>query len=503
MSVHWPILRSLARSPLRVRVIDEQRSWTGASMLYAAFRLADEIERRSTSDHVALLLPTAGVFPVAALASWILGRAVVPLNYLLARDELEYVVRHCDADTIVTVGPMLEFMGYEPGGAGILRLDDINFRQPPSPRWPESAGDSELAAILYTSGTSGNPKGVMLTHGNLSANIRQVVERIEFTPRDTLLGTLPLFHSFGFTVLTLVPLTVGCRIVYVPRFIPQRIVRTIREHRPTIMLGIATMFSALLKLRDAGAEDFASLRLVVAGGEALPDAIFEPFRERFGVTICEGYGLTETSPVTHCALPDDYVRGTVGRSFPSVETRIIDPETERHQPAGAPGEIRLKGPNVMGGYYKAPRETREAFDERGYFRTGDIGKVDESDRLAITGRLKEMLIIGGENVFPREIEAVLEEHEAVALAGVIGVPDPQRGEVPAAFVELAEDKSATADELRAWCRDRLAPFKTPKSVRIVEQLPRTATGKILRRGLKPLLEEGAGETGSPTTNAQT
>jgi long-chain acyl-CoA synthetase len=488
LSVHWPIIRSLLASPAGVRIEDEQRRWTGFALLYAAWRLADEIERRSESDHVALLLPTAGVFPVAALASWILGRAVVPLNYLLSRDELEYVIHHCDTDCIVTADAMLDFLGYEPGGARLLRLDTVNFSKPPTPRWPHRAGASELAAILYTSGTSGHPKGVMLTHGNLAANIRQVIERVEFTRRDTLLGTLPLFHSFGFTVLTLVPLTVGCRIVYVPRFVPQRIVRTIREQRPTIMLGIATMFSALLKLKDATPEDFASLRLVVAGGEALPDAIFEPFYDRFGVTICEGYGLTETSPVTHCSLPDDYIRGTVGRSFPGVETRIIDPDTERHQPVGVQGEIRLKGPNVMRGYYKSPGETEAAFDARGYFRTGDIGKVDEHDRLAITGRLKEMLIIGGENVFPREIEAVLEAHPAVALAGVIGVADGQRGEVPAAFVELSESMTATEDGLRAWCRERLAPFKTPRSVRIVEALPRTATGKILRRGLRAMLD---------------
>ena len=487
MSIHWPIIRSLLKHPARVVIKDEQRHWTGFSLLYAAFRLADEIEKRCKSDHIALLLPTSGVFPVAALASWILGKTVVPLNYLLAQDELQYVIDHCDTDCVVTVGPMLEFLGYEPTGVDLLRLEEVNFRQPPAPRWPYRPSDSELAAILYTSGTSGNPKGVMLTHGNLSANIRQVIERISFSRHDTLLGTLPLFHSFGFTVLTLVPLTVGCRIVYVPRFVPQRIVRTIKEHEPTVMLGIATMFGALLKLKNASAEDFASLRLVVAGGEALPDAIFEPFRERFNVTICEGYGLTETSPVTHCSLPDDYIRGTVGRSFPMVETTIIDPDTEQTQPIGSPGEIRLKGPNVMGGYYKAPAETGAAFDRKGYFRTGDIGKVDEDDRLAITGRLKEMLIIGGENVFPREIEAVLEEHPAVALAGVIGIADDKRGEVPAAFVELNEEAKVTEDELRAWCRDRLAPFKTPKSVQIVEALPRTATGKILRRGLRALI----------------
>ena len=498
MSVHWPIIRSLLTSPARVRIEDEQRRWTGFSLLYAAFRLADEIDRRSKSDHVALLLPTAGVFPVATLASWILGRAVVPLNYLLARDELQYVIEHCDTDCVITVGPMLDFLGYEPTGANLLRLEDVNFRKPPLPRLPHRASDSDLAAILYTSGTSGKPKGVMLTHGNLSANIRQVIERIEFTRSDKLLGTLPLFHSFGFTILTLVPLTIGCRIVYVPRFVPQRIVRAIREHRPTVMLGIATMFGALLKLKDATAEDFESLRLVVAGGEALPDAIFEPFRERFGVTICEGYGLTETSPVTHCSLPDDYIRGTVGRSFPGVETKIVDPDTEQTQPVGATGEIRLKGPNVMRGYYKSPAETSAAFDANGYFRTGDIGKVDEDDRLSITGRLKEMLIIGGENVFPREIEAVLEEHPAIALAGVIGVPDDKRGEVPAAFVELNENTTASENELRAWCRERLAPFKTPRSVRIIEALPRTATGKILRRGLYALLDDQA-----PTTNAQT
>jgi len=489
LSVHWPIIRSLLRTPLSVRVEGEQRDWTGLRLLYAAFRLADEIEQRSKSDHVALLLPTAGVFPVAALATWILGRTVVPLNYLLARKELQYVVNHCDTDCIITVDPMLEFLGYEPTGADLLLLESVNFKRPPSPRIPARAGDSELAAILYTSGTSGFPKGVMLTHGNLSANVRQVIQRVEFSTNDKLLGTLPLFHSFGFTVLTLVPLTIGCKVVYVPRFVPQRIVRTIQEKRPTVMLGIATMYGALLKLKDAKAEDFESLRLAVAGGEALPDAVFEPFRDRFGVTICEGYGLTETAPVTHCSLPEDYVRGTVGQSFPGVETRIVDPETERTQPLSEPGEVRLKGPNVMPGYYKAPEETAAVFDKEGFFRTGDMGRMDEAGRLAITGRIKEMLIIGGENVFPREIESVLEQHEAVSLAGVIGIPDEQRGEVPAAFVELEEDAKVSGDELRAWCRSRLAPYKTPRFVRILEELPRGPTGKVLRRDLRAMLDE--------------
>lgn len=487
MSLHWPIIRQCLRSARRTLVIDDTRSYRGIEILVAALHLADHLAPRCTSPTLGILIPTSGAFPIAALAGWILGKTVVPLNYILKQEELQFVIDDCGTDTVVTVQPLLDHLGFAPRVKNLVRLNEVSFRGFPSPRWPATAAPDDLAVLLYTSGTSGKPKGVMLTHANIRANIGQVEGWARFTERDVMLGVLPQFHSFGFTVLTLIPLTIGCRAVYAARFVPTKIVRAMREHRPTVFVAIPSMYNALLALKSAEAEDFASLRYTVSGGEPLPEAIFKEFRERFGVTINEGYGLTETSPVTNWCAPEEWRPHSVGRPLPGVHERIVAWEDGRDLPPNHDGEVRISGPNVMRGYFNRPEETAAVFDERGYFRTGDIGRFDDDGHLFITGRLKEMLIIGGENVFPREIEEVLNQHPAVAASGVIGASDPSRGEVPIAFVELREGATATGRDLLAWCRDRIAGFKTPREIHILPALPRNPTGKILRRDLKALL----------------
>jgi long-chain acyl-CoA synthetase len=494
MSLHWPIIKRLAQHLRRVALIDDQRSYRGLELLVGAFHMASEIERRCSTRTVGILLPTGGAFPMAALAAWMLGKTVVPLNYLLKQDELQYVIDDCEADTVVSAGPMLEFLGYRPRVASLIELDRLagSFkRSVPEFRWPAPAEDEDLAILLYTSGTSGKPKGVMLTHGNVASNIRQVHTFAGFSRSDALLGVLPQFHSFGLTVLTLMPLVIGCRAIYTARFVPARIVKLIREHRPTGLVLIPSMYNALLHVKDATPDDFRSLRFVISGGEPLPRATFEGFRERFGVTINEGYGLTETSPVTNVCLPGERREGSVGRALPGIDQRIMDSNTLGPVPFGHEGEVVLRGPNVMRGYFKRPEETAKAFVERGpmkgYFRTGDIGKLDADGFLSITGRLKEMLIVGGENVFPREIEEVLNQHPAVNASGVIGLADPMRGELPVAFVEFKEGQTADAQTLQSWCRERLAGYKVPKEIRVVPALPRNPTGKIVRRELKKLM----------------
>ncbi len=487
MSVHWPILRRLAARPRRVAIIDDHRSYRAVEILVAALHVAAAIDRRCSTRTVGLLLPTSGAFPIAALAGWMLGKVVVPLNYLLKPEELRYVVADCETDTIVTVQPMLDFLDARPEIPHLIRMEDVGFTGFPEARWPALASDDDLAVLLYTSGTSGRPKGVMLTHGNLTSNIEQARAYARFDRRDILLGVLPQFHSFGLTVLTLLPLTVGCRVVYSARFVPAKIIRLLREHRPTAFIAIPSMYAALLHAKDAGPEDFASLRFTVSGAEPLPGAVFDGFRERFGVTINEGYGLTETSPVTNMCLPEEWRPHSVGRAMPGIDQRIADPATGAFLPIGSEGEVVMKGPNIMRGYFKRPEDTGAAFDARGYFRTGDMGRLDDDGHLYITGRIKEMLIVGGENVFPREIEEVLAAHPAVAAAGVIGMTDHLRGEQPVAFVELKEGQSADEKSLIIWCRERLAGYKVPREVRIVEKLPRNATGKIVRRELKGLL----------------
>ena len=487
MTVHWPIIRRLATHPTTVAAVDDNRSYRGVEILVAAMNLADAIEARSATPHVAVMLPTSGAFPIAALACWILGRTLVPLNYLLKPDELQYVVDDCETDIIVTAGPMLDFLGQPPRVETLLKMETLNLGGIPNPRWPAHPDADRLAAILYTSGTSGRPKGVMLSHANLAANIRQVLGWVHFRQEDVFCGVLPQFHSFGLTVLTLLPLTAGLKVVFTARFVPTRIVQLFRQHRPAMFVAIPSMYAALLTVKNAGPEDFVSLRFAVSGGEPLPMSVAEAFRERFGVTIAEGYGLTETSPVTNWCRPEEYRPGTVGKPIPLVVQHIVDEATGRDAPHGAEGEIRIAGPNIMKGYLKLPEQTAAVFDDRGRFRTGDMGRFDEAGHLAITGRIKEMLIIGGENVFPREIEEVLNAHPGVAASAVVGQSDPVRGEIPIAFVEVTDGAEYDEKSILALCRARLAGYKVPRRIFRVDALPRNGTGKILRRELSSLL----------------
>jgi len=418
----------------------------------------------------------------------------VPLNYLLSKDELRYVIQDSQVDTIITVGPMVDFVGQDaiPDDIHLIRLENADFTGFPPLRWPPNPGSDDLAVILYTSGTSGRPKGVMLTHGNLRSNVEGAITHANLTRADMFLGVLPQFHSFGMTILTLLPMRIGAQVVYAARFVPRRIVELIKKHRPDIFVAIPSMYGALLSVKSAEADDLQSIRLAISGGEALPQDTFERFHERFNVRILEGYGLTETSPASNWSTPDRNRRGAVGQTLPQVDVVIVD-DHDHVLPPHAEGEILIAGPNIMAGYFNLPEQTAEVFvdlkvdghvEHRRFFRTGDIGKLDEEGYLYITGRKKEMLIIGGENVFPREIEEVLNRHASVAESAVVGKQDGMRGEVAIAFVELEEGSDFDEKALRAWCRDRLAQFKVPREIRLIDALPRNPTGKIMRRKLE-------------------
>jgi long-chain acyl-CoA synthetase len=272
------------------------------------------------------------------------------------------------------------------------------------------------------------------------------------------------------------------------RFNPRKVLDILRKYKPTIIIAIPSMYNAILNTKSATAEDFDSIKLAGSGGEALPDALYEGFKDKFKVLICEGYGLTETSPVTNWCVPEDEKHGSVGKPVDQLSQRIVG-ENEKILSSCKDGEIRMKGPNIMKGYYRLPEDTKEAFDGDGYFKTGDMGHIDEDGFLYITGRIKEMLIIAGENVFPREIEEALTDHPDVIAAGVVGRNDESRGEVAVAYIELKEDATFDEHALRSWCRERIAPFKVPKSITVLTELPRNPTGKILRRSLMQLVEK--------------
>lgn len=480
-----PILRNWWRHPLAVFAQDDQRQWRGLTALIASRHIARAIAQQTDAPNIGILLPTSGAFPVSLAAAWMLGRTVVPINYLLSREEQDYIIDHAGLDLVVTVGPMLDRFGQLPDSASPLLLEELNMKRLP-PRVPRVRRDDDhVAVILYTSGTSGRPKGVQLTVGNLASNVQQCIDWANFTRRDRFIGLLPQFHSFGFTVTTLLPLILGCRSVYTARFAVGRVLELLRAHQPTAFLAIPSMFNALLQSKEATSDDMESVRFLVSGGEPLPDAVYEGFAKRFGARICEGYGLTETAPVTNWTRPEEERRGVVGRALDGVEEIIVDQETGDRLGPDLDGEVRIRGDNVMKGYYKDEASTEAAFDDEGFFRTGDMGRFSEDGFLSITGRIKEMLIIGGENVFPREIEEVLVRHPAVLDAAVIGQPDPMRGEVALAFVELVEGGEVLPKELRKFCNGPLPSFKVPRDVRILSALPRNPTGKIQRRALSP------------------
>jgi long-chain acyl-CoA synthetase len=476
------ILRHALHAPRQVAVIDDQRTWRYADLVGGALHLAEKLETITGRPHIGILLPTGGAFPMALIATWLLGRAAVPINYLQNENDRQYIIDDSEVDTVITAGPMLQFLGGRPRGVRLIELDRMKFDGPPPLRWPAKVEVGDLAVILYTSGTSGRPKGVMLTHGNLVSNIYNTIEHVGLTEADTFLGVLPQFHSFGLTGLTLIPLSIGAKTVYTARFVPRKIVDLIRKHEPQVFMAIPSMYGALLTVKDAGPDDFAPVRLAISGGEPLPLAILEKARERFGLTIYEGYGLTETSPIVALNCPGRCVAGSVGQVIPGTSVRIVD-ETGHDAPTGHEGEILIHGPNIMAGYYKLPEMTQQVTAGNGEFITGDWGRLDRDGFLYITGRKKEMLIIGGENVFPREIEEVLNRHPSVKDSAVVGRHDEVRGELPVAFVEIKEGEAFDEAALRSFCREHLAGFKVPREIHEIDQLPRNPTGKILRREL--------------------
>ncbi len=477
-----PLLRNLRRHPFRTFIVDDQRGWRGIHLYLGALYLARAIERASPNRRIGLMLPTSGMFPLAAMATWLLGRTAVPLNYLLRPQELAYVIGDAELDLVVTVRPMIERFGELPEGVRPLFLEDLERGGIPPFRRAPAEDPARTAVLIYTSGTSGRPKGVELSVAALAANVSQCAEWGAVTERDVFLGVLPQFHCFGLTVLTLLPLTAGGKVVYTARFVPRRLFELMRRHRPTGFVGIPAMYNALLSDRKATSADFTSYRYLISGGEPLSSRVRERFEERFGITISQGYGLTETSAVLNWCRPEDGKPESVGKPLPGVEEVVTDIRGNP-LPPGEEGEIRVRGPNLMTRYFKLPELTARAFDANGYFKTGDLGRIDESGHLFITGRISDLIIIAGENVFPTEIEEVLNTHPSVADSAVIGVPDPARGQVPVAFIELAEGATFDETALRAHCREHLATYKVPRSVQVIDELPRTPTGKVLRRAL--------------------
>lgn len=473
-----PFEAQAAAQSQRLAAGDQSLMLEFAAFAAVAQGLARQIRTQTDAPQVGILAPTSVAGAVAVFACWYAGRVPVPLNFLLAPPELGRIVADAGVDLILAV----ELFAPLAGAAG-ARLLPLNGRTlvPGSVAAPPAA-PGDLGAMIYTSGTSAEPKGVRLTFANLGENVRACIEHARITPDQVLLSVLPQFHSFGFTAMTVLPLMLGATVHYLPRFSPAAVVNAVHEKRASIFMAVASMYAALNKLKSADPAALASLTLAISGGEPLAASAAATFQARYGVQINEGYGLTETSPVVSINLPWSRRPGSVGRPLPGVSISAID-AAGGPLAAGQEGELVIRGHCVMQGYHNKAGATAAAIVDGG-LRTGDIGRVDADGFVYITGRAKEMLIIAGENVFPREIENILAAHPAIAEAAVIGAKDELRGEVPVAFVILHEGATATEAELRAFCRENIAAYKVPREVHIARELPRGPTGKILKRALK-------------------
>ena len=435
-------------------------------------------------DPVGVMLPNVPQFPVLYYGVLRAGGAVVPMNPLLKAREITHYLGDSGARLVLAweAAAGEAAAGAAQSGATAVTIGDGTLDEISA--WPPlnevtRRADDDTAVILYTSGTTGTPKGAELTHANLRRNASvTATSLLGLGPDDVVMGCLPLFHSFGQTCGLNAAMLSGACLTLIPRFSAAAALRVIERDRVTVFEGVPTMYVGLLADGADGA-DTASLRLCVSGGAALPVEVLHGFEKAFGAVILEGYGLSETSPVATFNRRDQRKPGSIGLPVEGVELRLVD-DGGAAAPDGEVGEIAIRGHNVMKGYWKRPDATTAAI-RGGWFHTGDLARRDEDGFYYIVDRKKDLIIRGGYNVYPREIEEVLYEHPAILEAAVIGIPHPALGEEVAAAVTLRPGQAATPDELRDWVKQRVAAYKYPRHLWLTDGLPKGATGKILKR----------------------
>jgi long-chain acyl-CoA synthetase len=440
----------------------------------------------AVGDRVAIMLPNVPHFVALYYGILRAGAVVVPMNPLLKEREVAHYLRDSGARVIFVWQDFAAEAAAAAAqvGATAITVDPTDFLgrvMAAEPRDGVTAREpDDTAVILYTSGTTGVPKGAELTHANLGSNVDVCTETLlHAQEEDVIFGGLPLFHVFGQTCALNVAVRVGATLTLLPRFDPAKALEVMVRDRVTVFEGVPTMYSALLNHPGAADVDLATLRLCVSGGSAMPVEVLHAFEKQFGCVVLEGYGLSETSPAACFNHPDrTRVPGSVGTPVRGVQVRVVDD----HGVAvadGAIGEIVIRGENVMKGYWGKPEEAAQAIKD-GWFHSGDLGRVDEHGNYFLVDRKKDMIIRGGYNVYPREIEEVLYEHPDIAEAAVVGVAHAELGEEIGAAVALKPGATASPDELRDFVKERVAAYKYPRSVHIVDALPKGPTGKILK-----------------------
>jgi len=501
------------RRPTKTAVVFNETRLNFAQVNGAANQIANGLQKIGIGlgDKVALSCPNLPYFPLIYFGVLKAGATVVPLNVLFKRREVAYHLSDSDAKAYFCFQGTEQLPMGQEGYAGFSETDSCQHffmitadpaapspiegtqtlgmlmkDQPPTFDTVQTQPE-DTAVILYTSGTTGKPKGAELTHFNMFYNAVLSADLMGASAQDVGLIVLPLFHSFGQTVQMNAYTYCGATAVLLPRFDPDGVLGLMQNESVTLFAGVPTMYWALLNHPKADQYDLQkiadTLRICASGGSALPVEVLKGFEEKFKVVILEGYGLSETSPVASFNHRDrERKPGSIGTPIWGVEMKVVD-DNDNEVPAGERGEIIIRGHNIMKGYYKRP-EANQVVMRNNWFHTGDVGTMDEDGYFYVVDRTKDMIIRGGFNVYPREIEEVMLTHPAISLAAVIGVPHDQHGEEIKAFVVLKADASATEEEVIAWCKENMAAYKYPRFVEFREALPMTATGKILKTELR-------------------
>jgi long-chain acyl-CoA synthetase len=473
-----------------IKVDDSELSY--AELDRAAARVAGLLRAKGVQpgDRVGIMLPNVAHFALSYYGALRIGAAVVPMNPLLKEREVGFYLSDSGARVILAWHQFADaaHAGAEQAAAECVLVEPGEFEallercQPAGPVLDRRPDDT--AVILYTSGTTGKPKGAELTHRNILRNVEVTVGLFGLDERAVTLGALPFFHAFGQTCALNATVSVGGTLTLIPRFEAGKALAILARDAVTVFEGVPTMYAGMLHHDDADTADASSLEVCVSGGAAMPVEIMRAFEAKFGCEILEGYGLSETSPVASFnRRGPERKPGSIGLPVDGVEMRLAGDEVTAAE--SDVGEIQIRGHNVMKGYWHRPEATAEAIDSEGWFSTGDIARIDEDGYFFIVDRKKELVIRGGFNIYPREIEEVLYEHPDVREAAVIGIPHPDLGEEVAAAVALKSGARSTPEALRDFVKQRVAAYKYPRHVWLVDELPKGPTGKILKREIKP------------------
>ncbi len=494
------------RKPRRVALFDGRRKirWRELKRRVDSFAHYLELIGVREGENVALLMGNSPEFVIALLAISKIGAVCVPLNVFLKRSELEFILRDCSARFVISEDKFHDLLDGIDRSTAVERfvwagkpplLDERNLSFSEGllleGRSGQRGSGDDTALILYTSGTTGKPKGVMLSFRNVLSNVENILKVFEIRSSDRFIVYLPMFHAFTLTAGVLLPLYTASPIVILRSVLPfSNVLKQTLLRRVTVFMGVPEVFNALSRAKLPWYFMwFNRIRYFVSGGAPLPGETLERMKARFRrAVLLEGYGLSECSPVVSVNLPTKQKPLSVGPPLPDYEVKIVDDELVELPPYEV-GEVIVRGDCVMKGYYNNPHETEKVMVNR-WLRTGDLGYLDEEGFLYIVDRKKDLIISKGMNIYPREVEEVLNSHPKVDLCAVVGKKDPHHGEIPVAFVKPVEGELPTDGELRSFLKDRLADYKIPKRFVIVDDLPRNATGKVLKRVLRERLERG-------------